>query len=319
MGNNGSANKTLGQALLEIGRRDLEGGNRQNDLRHTSYRAQVGARGDLGDGWSYDVYAQYGYTILSETYRNEFSKSRVQAALEVDPATGKCYAAEPNAQGIVTNSKCVPLDIFNGFGSITPQMLNYVLASGFQEGYTEEQIVSGNVTGDLGEYGAKSPWAKNAVAVSFGTEYRAEYLQDIVSSDFALGTSADDRSLRSGRRHAEPSALRLQRGGRLRRIESAAGPGEALRGRSLFQCRLPLFVLQHRQDRYRPTNTASNISRSTISGLRASYERAVRAPNVLELFSPPMSAFSPVRIRARRRCELGGRTMRVCSECRHWR
>ena len=34
-GSNGQGNKTPGQALLEIGRRDLEGGNRQNDLRHT--------------------------------------------------------------------------------------------------------------------------------------------------------------------------------------------------------------------------------------------------------------------------------------------
>lgn len=184
----GCANQMAGQALLEIGRRDLEGGDRLNNLRHTAYRAQIGARGDLGSGWNYDVYAQYGYTIFSENYQGEFSKSRTQAALEVDPATGKCYAAEPNAQGITTDTKCVPLDIFNGIGSITPKMLNYVEASGFQEGYTEEQVVSGSLTGDLGEYGIKSPFAVNAVAVSLGAEYRAEYLQDLVSADFALGS-----------------------------------------------------------------------------------------------------------------------------------
>jgi len=187
VGSTGNCNLTPGQALLEIGRRDIEGGNRVDDLRHTSYRAQVGARGDLGDGWTYDVYAQYGYTVLTENYQNEFSVQRVQNALEVDPSTGKCYSAEPNAQGIVTDSKCVPLDIFNGIGSITPAMLKYVGASGFQEGYTEEQIISGNLTGDLGEYGIQSPFAKSPVAVSFGSEYRAEYLQDLADYEFTSG------------------------------------------------------------------------------------------------------------------------------------
>jgi len=55
----GQANLIPGQSFLEIGRRNIEGGNRQDDLRHTSYRMQVGAKGDLGDGWRYDTYAQY--------------------------------------------------------------------------------------------------------------------------------------------------------------------------------------------------------------------------------------------------------------------
>ena len=141
--------------------------------------------------------------------------------------------------------KCVPLDIFNGFGSITPQMLNYVEASGFQEGYTEEQVVSGNVTGDLGEYGAKSPWAKNAVAVSFGTEYRAEYLQDLVSSDFALGSPpTTDLYGQGGATPNRPrSGFNVVEG--FGELKVPLDPGEALRGRSLVQCRLPLFVLQH--------------------------------------------------------------------------
>jgi len=286
VGNNGAGNKTIGQALLQIGRRDLEGGNRQNDLRHTSYRAQVGARGDLGDGWSYDVYAQYGYTILAETYRNEFSKSRTQAALEVDPATGKCFAAEPNAQGIVTDSKCVPLDIFNGFGSITPQMLNYVLASGFQEGYTEEQIVSGSVTGDLGEWGIQSPLAKAPVAMSFGSEYRAEYLQDLVSSDFALGTPPTTDLYGQG--GATPNRPRSG-------FNVVEGFGEM---------KIPLVQeMPWAEDisasagyRYSSYSTAGSVSAYKYGleyqpvddfRLRASYERAVRAPNVLELFSPP--------------------------------
>jgi outer membrane receptor protein involved in Fe transport len=285
IGATGNCNATPGQALLEIGRRDLEGGDRLNDLRHTSYRMQTGARGDLGDGWAYDVYAQYGYTSFNENYLGEFSKTRTQAALEVDPATGKCYAAEPNAQGIVTDAKCVPLDIFNGIGSITPAMLSYVGATGFQEGYTEEQIVSGSVTGDLGEYGAQSPWAKTPAAVSFGSEYRAEYLQDLTSDSFALGNPPTTDLYGQG--GATPNRPRSG-------FNVVEGFGEL---------KLPLIQEKPFAEdlsfnagyRYSSYSTAGSVSAYKYGfeyqpvddfRLRASYERAVRAPNVLELFSP---------------------------------
>jgi len=282
----GAGNITPGQALLEIGRRDIEGGNRIDNLRHTAYRAQIGARGDLGDGWSYDAYAQYGYTIFSENFQNEFSKSRVQAALEVDPTTGKCYAAEPNAQGIVTDSSCVPLDIFNGVGSITPQMLSYVKASGFQEGYTEEQIVSGNITGDLGQYGLQSPWAQSGVALSVGTEYRAEYLQNLTDSAFSLGENPSVTDL-YGQGGAKPSVPRSG-------FNVVEGFGEI---------KVPLvqekpfaedlsFNAGYRYSSYSSSGPVSaykyGLEYQPIDDfrLRASYERAVRAPNVLEAYAP---------------------------------
>ncbi|HUA79170.1 MAG TPA: TonB-dependent receptor plug domain-containing protein, partial [Dyella sp.] len=44
----GAANLVPGQASVEIGRRAVEGGPLTDALRHTSYRMQIGARGDLG-------------------------------------------------------------------------------------------------------------------------------------------------------------------------------------------------------------------------------------------------------------------------------
>ena len=35
---------------------------RNSDITHTDYKVDVGLRGDLGSGWSYDVYAQLGVT-----------------------------------------------------------------------------------------------------------------------------------------------------------------------------------------------------------------------------------------------------------------
>src|SRR5262249_28480905 len=78
----------------------------------------------------------------------------------------------------------VPLDIFNGFGGITKDQLGYVLADGFQEGWTQEQIVSGSLTGDLGQWGMQSPWAKNPLSISIGAEYRSEELKLQTDQEF---------------------------------------------------------------------------------------------------------------------------------------
>ena len=44
----------------------------------------LGVKGDVFDGkWDYDVFAQTGKVLYQETYRNDFSKTRTQLALDV--------------------------------------------------------------------------------------------------------------------------------------------------------------------------------------------------------------------------------------------
>src|SRR5262249_41690887 len=157
------SNVIPGESLLFIGRRAIETGPRVDDLRHSAYRMQIGIQGDLGSGWVYDMYGQYGLTLYSENLQNDLSVARVQNSLHLDPVTGKCYSAEPNAFGVVVDPSCVPLDIFNGIGSIAPAMAKYVRATGFQEGTTEEQILNGSLTGDFGRWDGRSPLAKSPV------------------------------------------------------------------------------------------------------------------------------------------------------------
>ncbi|HEY3637050.1 MAG TPA: TonB-dependent receptor, partial [Rhizomicrobium sp.] len=170
-GSSGNPNGIAGQANLYIARRNFEGGDRQYALRHISYRMQVGAKGDIGDDWSYNLYAQEGFTDYAQSSSGNFSASRVQNALEVDPATGKCFSAEQIGGLPPTSPSCVPLDLFNGVGSISPAMLQYVDATALQTGWTQEQVIDGTLTGNLGEWGLQSPWAKNPASVVLGTEY----------------------------------------------------------------------------------------------------------------------------------------------------
>jgi iron complex outermembrane receptor protein len=277
---NGNGNLTPGQALVQIGRRNIEGGNRQADLRHTSYRMNIGVKGDLGNNWSYDVYAQYGLSLFNQTYDNEWSKQRTENALEVNPATGNCFAAEPDGNGITADSKCVPLDIFHGLGAITPTQLGYVAAQGFQQGYTREQVISGSLTGDLGEWGGQLPWAKSPIGISLGAEYRSEIIQLDTSRDFQINDLAGQGG----------ATLPVPRSG----FNVVEGFGEV---------RIPIvqdvpFVEDLTATggyRYSSYDISGSVS-SYKYGLewqivddvkvRGSVQRAVRAPNVLELFAP---------------------------------
>lgn len=153
------------------------GSNRQDDLRHTNYKIDLGLRGEFAPGWSYDGYLQYGASVYSEHYLNDTSVRKIQNALLVDPTTGKC---------MTDTSNCVPLNIFQ-LGGLTQAALNYVLTPGFKSGGTTEAIADFSVTGDLGQYGLKSPFASNGFGIALGTEYRRETLKLSVDSEFQSG------------------------------------------------------------------------------------------------------------------------------------
>ncbi len=50
---------TAGNATLLIGRRNIEGGPRIDDIEHTSWRVVIGTRGAIDDAWQYDASGQY--------------------------------------------------------------------------------------------------------------------------------------------------------------------------------------------------------------------------------------------------------------------
>ncbi len=76
--------------IVLIGRRNVEGGGRDDDLEHTDYRIVAGIKGDLLRGLSYDAYYQFGTSRRAETYLNDFSVTRLQRAIDViaNPAVG---------------------------------------------------------------------------------------------------------------------------------------------------------------------------------------------------------------------------------------
>ena len=75
---------TAGTATLKsltVAKRNVEGGPRQSDIRHTSYRIVTGVKGDLNENWTYDAYLQYSSLQSSETWHCHFLPPNIRNAL----------------------------------------------------------------------------------------------------------------------------------------------------------------------------------------------------------------------------------------------
>lgn len=178
---------TYNRGFLQPLRRNVEGGPRRDDLQHTSYRLVAGVRGDLGSAWSYDTFFQYGRTNFAETYFSDFSVSRLLRATDVVSGPGGQAVCRSVLDG--TDPNCVPYNIFTA-GGVTPEALNYLQVPGFQRGVNGETVVNASITGQLGEYGIKSPWATEGVGLALGVEYRKETLDFQSDSAFQTGDLA---------------------------------------------------------------------------------------------------------------------------------
>jgi iron complex outermembrane receptor protein len=67
-----------------IGKRNVEGGPRQDFLSSDAYRFVFGVKGNLNyRDWEYDVSYTYGNTSSSSFYKNDFSETKIVNAIEV--------------------------------------------------------------------------------------------------------------------------------------------------------------------------------------------------------------------------------------------
>ncbi|HUZ12408.1 MAG TPA: TonB-dependent receptor [Caulobacteraceae bacterium] len=268
----GAAAGTTAVAPIAIARRNVEGGPRTDDRRHTDYRLVLGTRGDITDNWHYDIYGLYDASVFSDVYENDVSLAKAQLALN------DCVGAPTTG----LDSGCVPWNIFQG-GGVTPAATNYITTPGFQTALVAETVVEGSVNGDLGAYGVKSPWAQDGVGLAVGADYRREALTYRTDEEFLSGDLAGQ-------------------GGPRRGTNGAYEVGEAY-----FEVRAPLIedapffksLVLHGSYRYSNYSISGSTNTYEVGPtwridddvmLRGGYNRAVRAPNLDELFNPQVVA-----------------------------
>lgn len=174
---------------LFLGRRNVEGGFRNDDIRHTSFRGVFGARGDINDTWRYDVYGQYAEVSLEQTYNNELSTTKIVRALDaVDDGNGNAVCRSATGDQPV-DAACVPWDLFTE-GGVTQDQIDYLVLPLFARGTTDQKVVSGYVAGNLGEYGIQLPAADTGVDIVLGAEYRSENLEYNPDNGYTSGDGA---------------------------------------------------------------------------------------------------------------------------------
>ena len=169
-----------------IGRRNVEGGNRQQDLRHTTFRSVFGVRGDFTGSWHYHAFLQYAEVSMENTYMNDLGTTRIRRSLDAvgHPDTGEvvCRSAVDGS-----DPACVPWNIFRT-GGVTQNALDYIVLPLFARGTTDQLVVSGHLEGDLGEYGWRLPTANEGVAVALGLEFREDNLDFNPDQNFQAGS-----------------------------------------------------------------------------------------------------------------------------------
>jgi outer membrane receptor protein involved in Fe transport len=259
-----------------IGRRNVEGGGRINDIRHTDYRGVLGFKGDIPfvKGWDYDVWYQMGKNVYQNAFYNDFSGKKILRALNVV----KDANGNPVCASVVDKSdpKCVPYDIFH-VGANVQAAINYLTTPAFLTGFTEQSVVGGTVSADLGIYNWRLPWAKDGIGVAFGVERRVEKLEFTPDEEYV---TAD--------------------------LTSFAGPTLPVSGRYTVKeayAEVKVPIIQDRQwaqllsvngsYRYSDYNTHHTTDTYGFGAewapvkearLRGSYQQAVRAANIIELF-----------------------------------
>ena len=259
---------------IVVFRRNIEGGGRQNDIGHESFRAVIGMRGDLSDAWSYDAYGQYGESQLNSVQTADFSISRLGRALNVV----RDEAGNIVCQSVIDGSDpaCVPYNLWTP-GGVTQDQIDYLQIPLVQQGVTTETVVNASVTGDLGAYGLQSPAAQTGLLVNVGAEWRREESELL-----------PDAALQAGDGAGQGGATLPIVGGYEARDLFAEARMALIEDRPFAQSlsaeagyRYSDYDLGFSTDTYK-----LGLEWSPIVDVRAraSYQRAVRVPNVSELY-----------------------------------
>lgn len=242
---------TISRALGELGPRQL---SYSSDV----YQGIVGLRGDIGGGWSYDVYFSHGRLDRNETGRGAFNVARLTALVTAADGGASLCAGGLNLFGYNTISRsCVDYINYN------PRTFTRAL----------QTVVEATATGPLFTLPA------GQVMLAVGGTYRDERYRSVADPLFASGGAV------GGLRPAGS-------------IVGAYDVREAFGEISVpILADQPLAHKLEITAGYRYSDYSHAGSNSTYKGeiiyapiealrFRGSYQRAVRAPNMTEFASP---------------------------------
>ncbi|WP_230772615.1 TonB-dependent receptor domain-containing protein [Sphingomonas sp. Leaf4] len=288
-----------GYVTTNVNFRFNQSGPRNVDASRTAFRLLGGLRGNITDNLRFDVYYMYARTENQQYQQGNISRSRFAAATETEIVNGtlRCRAAAARTAG------CVPLNVF-GLGLADPAAIRYVTVNSTNLERSDIRNFVASVNGDLFTVGN----SVDPVAFAAGVEYRgmsASYRPDTFLS------SGDVAGFNAG--------------------QPTSGEYDV---REVFgELRVPL-VSEGFIHKLELTGNArySDYSLDAVGGvwtyaggaqlspirditLRGQYARAVRAPNVQDLFGGNSTGFPAAQDPCSDRGAAGNRTEAVRQLC----
>jgi len=274
------------QTALPLGavyRRTTELGPRISEYVTTVLDYRVGTRFAISDSWSADFSVGHGESEITQTQSGYVLRSRVQQALN----------ATNNTTCLVATNNCVPLNLFGGEGSITPAQAAFIGGLSVIRLETQLDQLRAVFSGDLG---ATTPWAEDPISLAIGGEYR----------DYGYDRVPDILAAVPGELGGAGGAVLPFSGG----YDVKEIYGELLA--PLVQD-APFFneltlELGARYSDYKvdaPGSPSFNTTTYKVGSqwevsdgftLRGNYQRAVRAPNIQELFTPVSTGLTNLAI-----------------------
>jgi outer membrane receptor protein involved in Fe transport len=243
-----------------VGKRNTEGVPRIDQISNSSFRIVAGVKGLITDDWDYDISYLHAQTSASVNYIGDLLGPNVSTALNTESCT-----ATPG---------CIPYEVFT-YQGVTAEQAAFLAGTAIRTTDTSMSVFNAYVTGDTG-------WglAAGNIMTVFGYEWRENNYERISDTLFEQGGSL------------------LGSGGAIPGVDGGYRVNE------LFaEANIPLLAdrawarqmtldLAYRWSDYSTSGSTSTyrvgLDWQAVDALRirGGYNRAVRAPNVGELFYP---------------------------------
>lgn len=269
----GTTDPNYRTVTFNLSRRFVENGPRISDFSTTIFDYRAGVKGAINDHINWDVSGSYGESENRQTLQGYVLTSRVRQALLAN-----------NTTTCITNTNgCVPLNVFGPAGSISPAAAAYVQQASTTQVKTTLAQARAVINGD---FGFTVPSAADAVQFAVGAEYRK----------YSALQASDSLAKQAGELGGAGGAAPDINGG----YDVYEAFGELVvplvQDKPFFE---ELTVKGGARYSSYKVNAATNPSYQTTTykgeltwspvkdiKIRGGYSRAVRAPNISELFTP---------------------------------
>jgi outer membrane receptor protein involved in Fe transport len=255
-------NPTAALPASAFSRRFIESGPRVSNNDYDVTQGLVGFRGDFTNGWNWDVFGSWGRALYTNLQDGNLSRSRLQAAY--------------NNPAVYASSGCAQFNPF-GAGNVSPACADAVTIRATNVQETEQTQVLGSVTGSLIDLPA------GALQFNAGAEYRkntGEFRPDqFLASGDVVGFNAQQPT--SGEVSVTEGFVELA----VPILKDVTGA--SFLGMDLGY-RYSDYNLAGGVDTYKAALQWNPIESLKVRG---SYNRAIRAPSISELFLPQQENF----------------------------